>query len=220
MKKKFQRCRIPMVLQMFSEGDGAGAGGNGDGSGSEGAGGESQVSFDDFLKGEGNQAEFDRRVHKAIDTAVANAKEKWKALTDDKLSEAEKLSKMTKEEKNQYLQKKKEKELFDREAAITKRELMAEAKNTLAEKKLPVGLAEVLNYADADSCNKSIATVEKAFQKAVEDAVQERLKGDKPQKKAPQNETVTKEEFKKMGYAQRLELKNNNPELFKELSKN
>ena len=26
------------------------------------------MSFDDFLKGEGNQAEFDRRVQKAIDT--------------------------------------------------------------------------------------------------------------------------------------------------------
>lgn len=220
MNKNFQGWRIPMVLQKFSEGDGAGAGGNGGGSGSEGAGGESHVSFDEFLKGEGNQAEFDRRVQKAIDTAVANAKDKWKALTDDKLSEAEKLSKMTKEEKSQYLQQKKEKELSDREANITKRELMAEAKNTLAEKCLPTGLAEVLDYTDADSCSKSIDTVEKAFQKAVEGAVQERLKGDKPQKKAPQNETVTKEEFKKMGYAQRLELKTKNPDLFKELSKN
>ena len=73
------------------------------------------ISFDDFLKGEGNQAEFDRRVQKAINTAVTNAQEKWKAMTDDKLSEAEKLSRMNKEEKEQYLRQKKEKELSDRE---------------------------------------------------------------------------------------------------------
>ena len=114
-------------------------------------------------------------------------KEKWQAMTDDKLSEAEKLAKMTKEEKAQYMQQKKEKELSDREAAITRKELMAEAKNTLAGKNLPQELAEVLNYADAESCNKSIAAVEKAFQSAVQAAVEERLKGKDPMKKAPRD---------------------------------
>ena len=194
-------CKVPMNLQLFAEdGDGAGAGeGNGGGSG-EGTGGEGDnpPSFDDFLKTGSNQAEFDRRVQKAVNTAVTNAQEKWQALTDDKLSEAEKLAKMTKEEKADYLQKKKEKELSDREAAITRKELMAEAKNTLAEKNLPAGLAEVLNYADAESCNKSIAAVEKAFQAAVEAAVQERLKGGTPPKKAP--ETNTQEALEKQVY--------------------
>lgn len=142
-------------------------------------------SFDDVLKNKDYQAEFDRRVQKGIDTALAKAQEKWQALTDDKLSEAEKLAKMTKEEKAQYLAQKQEKALAAREADITKRELMAEAKNTLAEKKLPVGLAEVLNYADAESCSKSIEAVEKAFQEAVQAAVEEKLKGGTPPKKAP-----------------------------------
>lgn len=201
----FGRCKMPMNLQFFAEtGDDTGVEG-GNGGGSEGGdGGESDKgqelpSFDDFLQGEGNQAEFDRRVQKAINTALKNEREKWQAMTDDKLSEAEKLAKMTKEEKAEYLSQKKERELNDREASITKKELMAEAKNTLAEKKLPVELAEVLNYADADACNKSIATVEKAFQKAVEDAVNERLKGGTPPKKAPENSTVfTKEQVNAM----------------------
>ena len=192
---RFASCILPMNLQFFAEpgGDDAGAGdGNGGGAGGEGGtGGDSSESnespsFDDLLKG-GHQAEFDRRVQKAIDTAVGKAQEKWQALTDDKLSEAEKLAKMTKEEKADYLQQKREKELADKEAAITRRELMAEAKNTLAEKKLPAGLAEVLNYADADSCSKSIVAVEKAFNEAVEAGVQERLKGSTPPKKAPGN---------------------------------
>ena len=101
------------------------------------------------------------------------------------LSEAEKLAKMTKEEKAQYMQQKKEKELTDREAAITRKELMAEAKNTLASDGLPQELAEVLDYSDADTCKKSMEKVKEVFQRAVETAVEEKLKGGKPPKKAP-----------------------------------
>jgi len=197
IKKKL----LPMNLHFFGyEGDGAGTGegegggtgesDNSNGTGGEGAGtGEGQEpaktkTFDDILKEGSFQAEFDRRVQKALGTA----KEKWSALMDDKLSEAEKLSKMNKEEKAEYLHQKQEKDIQDREAAITRRELMAEAKNSLAEKKLPTSLAEVLNYADADSCSKSIAAVEKVFQEAVQAAVEEKLKGGKPPKKAPSQE--------------------------------
>ena len=185
-------CKVPMNLQLFAEGgDGAGAdggngGGSGEGAGGEGgAGGDTPPSFDDFLKTGGNQAEFDRRVQKAVNTAVTKAQEKWQALADDKLSEAEKLAKMTKEEKAQYMQQKKEKELTDREAAITRKELMAEAKNTLVSDGLPQELAEVLDYSDADTCKKSMEKVKEVFQKAVETAVEEKLKGGKPPKKAP-----------------------------------
>lgn len=194
---------IPMNLHFFGyEGDGTGAGeGEGGGAGEGGAEGtgdsgaddkggkdgqgeEQPKTFDEILKDNSYQAEFDRRVQKALGTA----KDKWSALLDDKLSEADKLAKMNKEEKAEYNRQKQEKELQNREASITKRELMAEAKNTLAEKKLPVSLAEVLNYTDADSCNKSIDAVEKAFQEAVQSAVEEKLKGGKPPKKAPSQE--------------------------------
>lgn len=184
-------CKVPMNLQLFAEGDGAGTGdegGNGGGAGGAGEEGNEPQSFDDFLKTGGNQAEFDRRVQKAVNTAVTNAQEKWQALTDDKLSEAEKLAKMTKEEKAQYMQQKKEKELSEREAAITRKELMAEARNTLAGDDLPQELAEVLNYTDADACKKSMETVKAAFQKAVEAAVEEKLKGGKPPKKATETD--------------------------------
>lgn len=67
------------------------------------------MSFDDFLAKEGNQAEFDRRVNKAIKTAVTKSEEKWKALTDDKLTEAEKLAKMTKKKKRNIVRRKQKK---------------------------------------------------------------------------------------------------------------
>lgn len=207
MKDLKKERRYPVNLQFFGH-DGGGTGGDdgggpgGDegqeGAGSAGGDGGNEPpktkTFDELLA-EGNyQAEFDRRVQKALGTA----KEKWEALMDDKLSEADKLAKMNKEEKAEYMRQKKEKELAEKEASITRRELMAEAKNTLAEKELPVALAEVLNYADADSCNKSIAAVEKAFQEAVQVAVEKKLKGGTPPKKAPQGTSFTKEQVAEM----------------------
>ncbi len=165
--------------------------GGSDGNDPSGSGSDNKpVSFDNFLKTGSNQAEFDRRVNKAIETA----KEKWNILMDDKVSEAEKLAKMTAAEKQQYLEQKRQKELDDREAEITKRELMATAKNTLTDKKLPIGLADILVYTDADACNSSITAVEKAFNAAVEAAVEERLKGDDPMKKAPDGGKKTMEQ--------------------------
>ena len=219
MKNQHVRCVLPMNIQFFADpGDGGGsAGGTGE-TGEEPIGG--QQSFDDFLRGDGNQEEFNRRVQKAVNIAVDKAQKKWKIMTDDQVSEAEKLAAMTKEEKSEYMRQKHEKDLATREANITKRELMAEAKNMLAEKNLPVSLAEVLNYTDADSCKQSITAVEKAFKEAVQAAVEEKLKGGKPPKKAPDGSGITKEQYSKMGYAERLKLKTEHPELYKQLTGN
>lgn len=143
------------------------------------------MSFDDFLKDKNNQAEFDRRMNKGIQTAVANERARLEALADERVSEAEKLSKMTELEKQAYQQKKEAEKIAQRERDITKRELTAEAKNTLTEKGLPLSLADILDYADAEKCNASLATVEEAFKKAVEAGVEEKLKGGKPPKDVP-----------------------------------
>ena len=195
MKEFKHEHKMKMRLQFFA--DPGGNGGGPEGGDDNGARTE-PVSFDDFLAEEGNQAEFDRRVQKAVNTAVTNAREKWQALADDKLSEAEKLAKMTKDEQKTYMQNKRDKELSDREAAVTRSELMAEAKNSLSDEGLPVELAEVLSYTDADACKKSMETVKKAFQTAVEKAVDEKLKGGKPPKKAP--ETNTQDALEKQVY--------------------
>lgn len=195
MKEFKHEHKMKMRLQFFA--DPGGNGGGPEGGDDNGARTE-PVSFDDFLAEEGNRAEFDRRVQKAVNTAVTNAQEKWQALANDKLSEAEKLAKMTKDEQKTYMQNKRDKELSDREAAVTRSELMAEAKNSLSDEGLPVELAEVLSYTDADACKKSMETVKKAFQTAVEKAVDEKLKGGKPPKKAP--ETNTQDALEKQVY--------------------
>lgn len=212
-------CVMPMNLQFFAEPDGGagggaggagggGASGNAGGTGAEPgvAGGEgaagSPMSFDDFLKDPKNQAEFDRRVGKALETNRSKMQAELNTKVQEAVTEAEKMAKMNAEQKAQYEREKKEKEIADREAALTKRELMATAKEQLAEKGLPISLADVLNYASAEECSASIEAVGKAFQEAVEKAVNDRLSGGKPPKKAGDKAAYTMEQIKNMSTAE------------------
>src|SRR5690606_35045753 len=111
---------------------------------------------------------------------------KWEKDFAEKLAaaktEAEKLAKMNADQKAEYERKQREEELAKRETEITRRELRATALETLAEKGLPKGLADILDFTSADSTNSSIESVEKAFREAVEAGVNERLKTKGPPK--------------------------------------
>ena len=176
--KAAAKILLPMNLQLFAEG-GEDDKGQGDDKKDKGddKGSEENKSFDDFLKDKKYQSEFDKRISKALETA----KSKWETDKATELenakTEAEKLAKMNAEQKAKYAEEKKLAELEKREKDITTRELKAQAYETLAEKGMPKELVDILNYESADSCNKSIEAVEKAFQTAVEKAVNEKLRG-------------------------------------------
>ncbi len=123
-------------------------------------------------------------VDRIVQGRIAKEKKAWQKSLDDEKTEAEKLASMSEKDKKAYQEQKRVKDLEAREAAITRRELSAQAKEQLAEKGISTSLAEILNYTDADTCKKSIEVVEKAFQEAVEKAVEERIKGNAPLKKA------------------------------------
>lgn len=215
-RDKFCKQSMDMNLQFFAEGGGAAGGGaggvSGNAAGSEGsqtvtveddpaAGGPEAggvMSFDDFLKDPKNQAEFDRRVGKALETSRSKMQADIEAKIIAARTEAEKLAKMNAEQKAEYEKEKRDKELADREANITRRELAATAKEQIAEKGLPLSLADVLNYESAEACAASIDAVGKAFQEAVEKAVQERLTGGKPPKRADDKAAYTMEQIKAM----------------------
>lgn len=81
------------------------------------------MSFDDFLKDSKNQAEFDKRVQKAIRTAQDN----WKAKNDADKSEAERLAQMNETEKLQYQLQKQQKDNEDIRRKLNARDLKDEA---------------------------------------------------------------------------------------------
>lgn len=211
---KVRKNDLKMNLQFFAEGDSNIGEGNtntgdtnetGDNVNRETSDGKEDKStinkstFDDILKDPAYQSEFDKRVAKALETQRGKLDKEIASKIENAKTEAEKLAKMNSEQKAQYEREKRESELLSREAEITKRELSAAAKETLADKGLPIILAEVLNYSDAESCNKSIEAVEKAFQDAVSKTVDQRLKGGKAPKKALDGaQTFTKEQISAM----------------------
>lgn len=186
-----EEAKRRMLLQAFAGDDGGSGEGNGGGTGGEsgsgsepggGSGSDESISFDDFLKKEGNQAEFDRRVNKAVGTAVKNAEEKWKVLMDDNLSEAEKLAKMTKAEQIEYKNKKLEKELEALKREKEASELASEARKTLSDDgiNIPDELLANLIGEDAVKTKANVEAFTKLFNEAVNEIVKKKAQQDPP----------------------------------------
>lgn len=181
-----QKTRLlPLDLQLFAEEDGATGDGANETNGNNAGNQSGQESAD---KGKGEKVSFSPEqqeyVNRLINQTIAKERSKWEKDFETRLNEAkteaEKLAKMNAEQKAEYERQKREESLAKREQEITRRELRATALETLAEKGLPKQLADILDYTDAESTNKSIESVEKVFREAVEAAVNERLKGGAP----------------------------------------
>ena len=205
---------------MFAEGEGSGAAGEpaGDGTGATGEGTQNNepMSFDDYLA-QGGQAEFDRRVQKAIRTAVSNAQEKWKTLTDDKVSEAEKLSQMTAEQKEKYRADKAEKELADLRRQIALDDMAKTARKMLSEEQITIPDEIVMNLVceDAEKTKDAVEGFVKSYKDAVAAAVKEALRGNPPKAGTGGTKPVTREQiFAVKDRAERQKLIAENPQLF------
>lgn len=121
---------------------------------------------------------------------------------ENKQTEAQKLAKMTADEKAEYEKKKQEEDYNTRLAELTKKELRIEAHKTLTEKDLPIELLDALVYSDANSCNASITAVEKAFRIALEKGVNDRLRGKAPGASNGSSATLTIDQIKNMSQAE------------------
>ena len=216
MKNKLYRA-----LQIFAEGEGTGTpgepGGNDPGAGSGASTQMEPLSFDDFLAQEGNQAEFDRRVQKAINTAVNNAQKKWQTMTDGKVSEAEKLAQMTSEEKAEYRAKKAEQELADLKKQIALGDMAKTARKMLSEENIAVPDEIIMNLVsdDAEKTKSAVESFAKVFKDAVQAAVKESLKGNPPKASTGGTTTVTREQILAVkDRTERQRLIAENPQLF------
>ena len=167
-------------LQRFADGDaGAGdAGATGDNSaGADGAAGDNKPKADP-------PQDKPEDVQAKIDAALAAAKTKWekeyqkKAAAEKK--EAERLSKLSEDERKAAELENSRKELEAKEAELKKKELKLEMVKVLAERSIPVQFMDYLIAEDSESTLSRITTFEKEFKKAVEDGVNERLKGKAP----------------------------------------
>lgn len=158
----------------------------------------------------------DQRVTQALKTA----REKWTAEVTEKIqkerSEAEELAKMTEAERLQREFEKKQQAFEDERKTFLREKLELQTVKTLQAEELPAEFSGFVMSDSAEQINENIKQFKEQWQKAIEKAVDERLKGSTP-KSSNTNTTVKAEDFAKMNYAERMAIYSQDPDLYKRL---
>lgn len=140
------------------------------------------VTFDDFLKDGKNQAEFDRRVQKAIQTA----QESWKAKNDKEKSEAERLAQMNETEKLQYQLSQKDKSIEEIQKKLNARDLKDEAIKIATTEDTAFD-PEFLNLFDYENMTAEQLQEKTKLIKSIQDRIVEKAVNEWSKEKPPYN---------------------------------
>ena len=163
------------------------------------------------------QEEVDALLQREGDRRVTDALKKAERKNADKVREAQKLAQMDSQQKYEYELEQREKAIEEKEKALALAENKNIASQILADKGLSLSLVDFVIAEDAETMNSNIRLLEKAFKDSVKREVEKRLGSSAPKKNLPPDETITKEQAKKMGIRERQQLLMNNPELYNQL---
>lgn len=164
------------------------------------------------------QAELDDIVKKEKAKAKRSAEKEYQA----KIDEAERLRKMNADEKAEYEAKKQAEYIAELEAKINRSGLEKEASKMLSESGIAASdeiLALVVKD-DAERTQEAVNGFAELVNQLADNKVKEMLKGKTPRKVEQSTAgAITKEQFDRMGYKDRHELRQSNPELYAQLVK-
>lgn len=127
-----------------------------------------------------SEIDIDAKINEALAKAQKSFEETLRKRAAAAKKEAERLSKLSDEERQKAEIENGRKELELREKELQRKELMLEMTKVLAERKIPVQFMEYLIAEDNESTLKRITDFEKEYKAAIESAV-----NDKPKGKAP-----------------------------------
>lgn len=142
-------------------------------------------------EGQGEKTYTDADVQKLVSEKLAEAEISWNEKLEAAKTEAEKLAKLSKEEKEAHEEQKRIAALEEREAAVAKRELESETVKLLAEKQIPDSVLSLVIGTDAESTKKNIDTFKTVFDTAVQKAVEARMSGRTPKTGSGSSATKT-----------------------------
>lgn len=150
-----------------------------------------------------------------VKRAVSEARKEWEA----KLDQAEKYKKMTKDEreKAELLDKIAEQEKLLAESRFNN--LKYEVSKTLVEKNIPLEFLEFIVVNNAEDTQNRINEFAKIYNKSVNGEVKKKFGEDNTTPKIDSNlNPITKEDFHKMSYNERVKLYEENKDLYLKLS--
>ena len=223
MKKMKWNQFLLAGLQLFAEDGGNNDGDGADGgAGTEGAAGNSSGAGSDGKNGSGPEGkEGDGKEAKYTDDdldRILNRKfAEWQKKKDKEVDEARRLASMSEEEKTKQKQADMERQLNELLSEKNRSEMMATARSILSERNIHAddALISLIVSEDAESTKKSIDAFANMFQKAVNKAVKDALKGEPP-KTGTGKGGYTKEDILKVdNRAERQRLIAANMDLFK-----
>ena len=162
--------------------------------------------------------ELDALLQREGDKRVTQALKKQEQKNNEKLREAQKLAKMSEDEKYQFELEQRERAIEEKEKQLALSENRNVASKILADKGLSLELVDFVVAEDAESMNEAINKLDKAFKRSVKAEVEKRLGGSSPKKTEVEPTTLTKEQFAKLSLAELQRLKNEDPEVYNSLA--
>lgn len=178
-----EETKLMFNLQLFAD-DGSGGDDNGGKGGDENKGKDGAGGGDPENKPGKTDKDKDVDIQAKIDEALKTEKAKWekeyKEKAEAERKENERLSKLSEQERKSEELKKKQKELEAKEKELAKKDMQLEMAKVLSDRHIPQEFSEYLMAGDSTETLKRVTTFEKAFKKAVDSAVNERLKGKPP----------------------------------------
>lgn len=176
MKKNLDEL-LRMNLQMFADNPDGGEDGGQD-SGQEGTEGEEKDVFD--------RSEVDRKISKAVESALNKQREKFErekqAEIEKAKKDAEQYSKLSEREKLEKQLEEREKQIEARERELNNAKLQSDIEADLKENSLPVAFAELLvSLEDPEEIKKAVNNIKKTFDEAVHEQVKVKLRQDSPE---------------------------------------
>lgn len=170
---------------------------------------------DDLQEGnqEGNQEESDlftqAEVNKIIESRLARERKKY--------DERQRVSELSEEERKQEALREQEEALKVREAEIEFKERFADTQKTLGERKLSPEFASFLIKDTEDETFENIKAFQKAYEKSVADGIKDALSGKTPKAGTDKVNVLTKEQFDKMTYTEKVKLRKEDTALYNRL---
>lgn len=143
-------------------------------------------TFDEVLSNKEYQAEFDRRVQKAIQTHETKLKEQWKLEQDTQKSEAEKLAQMNETQKLQYQLKKQEEANQEIQRKLNARDLKDEALKIATTQDTAFD-PEFLNLFDYENMTAEQLQDKTKLIKTIQDRIVEKAVNEWSKEKTPYN---------------------------------
>ena len=169
-------------LQRFADGGDVGAGAAEAGGKSEdkGAGEKAEAPSESKAEDKGDGDDVEARIAKAVKAAQEKFEKEFIKKQEAAKKEQERLSKLSDDERKAAELAANQKKLEEREKELQRKELKLEMVKVLSDRKIPVEFMDFLVADDNDSTLERIKSFEKQYKKAIENAVNEKLKGKAP----------------------------------------